>query len=125
MTLAKWHIDPGDLAVCWSIDPGDSHTSPARLGAWVPLRRWPRRDPAWQLWAEGVEDFANVVCRIDESSRLPRSTYTFTPATDAADGTVVTFELTAGSASAEGDEAVLGDIVVRSTFRVVAATAPE
>ena len=24
MTLAKWHIDPGDLAVCWSIDPGDS-----------------------------------------------------------------------------------------------------
>ena len=25
MTLAKWHIDPGDLAVCWSIDPGDSH----------------------------------------------------------------------------------------------------
>ena len=28
MTLAKWHIDPGDLAVCWSIDPGDSHTDP-------------------------------------------------------------------------------------------------
>ena len=27
MTLAKWHIDPGDLAVCWSIDPGDSQAA--------------------------------------------------------------------------------------------------
>ena len=25
MTLAKWHIDPGDLAIWWPIEPGDSH----------------------------------------------------------------------------------------------------
>ena len=33
MTLAKWHIDPGDLAVCWSIDPGDSHLRSSSHGA--------------------------------------------------------------------------------------------
>ncbi len=53
------------------------------------------------------------------------ATYTFTPAVDAADGTVITFELTAGSAPAEGDEAVLGDVVVRSTLRVGASPALE
>ena len=53
------------------------------------------------------------------------TTYTFTPAADAGDGTVITFELTARSAPAEGEEAVLGDVLVRSTFHVLASPAPE
>ncbi len=53
------------------------------------------------------------------------TTYTFTPAADAASGTVITFELTAGSAPTEGGEATSGDVVVRSTFRMVASPAPE
>ena len=53
------------------------------------------------------------------------TTYTFTSATDAADGTVVTFELTAGSAPEEGEEPEPGQVVVRTTFRVTEPPAPE
>ena len=53
------------------------------------------------------------------------TTYTFTPATAAADGTVVTFELTAGSAPEEGEEPEPGQVVVRTTFRVTVPPAPE
>ncbi len=46
MTLAKWHIDPGDLAVCWSIDPGDSHAwSPPRLLIITLLQHGSARNP--------------------------------------------------------------------------------
>ena len=53
------------------------------------------------------------------------TTYTFTPATNTADGTVVTFELTAGSAPDEGEEPEPGQVVVRTTFRVTVPPAPE
>ncbi len=51
--------------------------------------------------------------------------YAFTPATHAAGGTVITFALTAGSASEEREEPELGEVVVGTTFRVTVPLAPE
>ncbi len=49
------------------------------------------------------------------------TTYTFTPATPGEGATIVSFELTAGTApSEEGAEPEFGDVVVRTTFQVTA-----
>ncbi len=60
MTLAKWHIDPGDLAVCWSIDPGDSHTGLSR----VTVRRYVEAAEAAGLQPGGPEPSEERLARL-------------------------------------------------------------
>ena len=55
MTLAKWHIDPGDLAVCWSIDPGDSHADAARDVAETAISSATAAEEALKLDIERLE----------------------------------------------------------------------